>query len=142
MDEIENEQAVLQKTDEVSERKSQYKKLNKGLLYLLSGELGYFFLMIICMVVSLFIPRGGEFLRTSGSSSGIFSLFPWILIPLFIGFAGNLLGGGASLYLTIKEDQEGFPGTGHLLNWMFIMSTCWIFTLMLIMASPSFRGVD
>lgn len=135
MNETNNEQAVEQKPQENVEIDDQYKKLNKGLLYLLSGELGYFILMIIIVIIFSLIPQSSS--SYSGSVLGVNSLFPWVVIPLFFGFAGNLFGGVASLYLTIKKDPEGFPGTGHFLNWMFIMTTCWIFMMMLVLVSPS-----
>jgi hypothetical protein len=137
MNETNNEQAMEQKPHENVEIIDQYKKLNKGLLYLLSGELGYFILMIIFVVIFSLIPQDYNHNSYSGSMSAVNGLFPWALIPLFIGFAGNLFGGVASLYLTIKKDPEGFPGTGHFLNWMFIMTTCWIFMAMLVLVSPS-----
>jgi hypothetical protein len=137
MNETNNEPVMEQKPQENVEIIDQYKKLNKGLLYLLSGELGYFILMIIFVVIFSLIPRHNNLSSYSSSLPGVDELFPWVLIPLFIGFIGNLFGGGASLYLTIKKDPEGFPGTGHFLNWMFIMTTCWIFMLMLVDISPS-----
>jgi hypothetical protein len=137
MGEIENEKAVEQKPQEDVELHDQYKKLNKGLLYLLAGELGYFILMIILVIIFSLIPTPYSDHRYSGPLSATNGLFPWALIPLFIGFAGNLFGGIASLYLTIKKDPESFPGAGHFLNWMFILTTCWIFMAMLVILAPS-----
>jgi len=120
---------------------SQFSKLNKGLLYLLTGELSYFVIVVILLALTLLpgVSSGG---RDSDFSAIFRNFFPWGYLPFLIGYIGNLLGAIASLILTIKSGKEDLPGIGHLLNWFLIISTCWILIFVLTMMSPVSRGFD
>jgi hypothetical protein len=43
-----------------------------------------------------------------------------------------MLGGLASIVFNIRTNHEGYPGTGHLLNWIFLMTTGWLFILAIV----------
>jgi hypothetical protein len=45
----------------------------------------------------------------------------------------NMFGGAAGLVLNIRAQQQGFPGTGHLLNWIYLMSTVWLFLIAIVL---------
>ncbi len=116
-----------------------YKRTDRALLWLLTGELGYFILLIILGIVTAII----ALLDLSPYGIYLFtgSVLNWaIILPYSIALIGNVAGGfsGALLYTITK--QEGYPGTGHLLNWIFLMSTGWVFLLAVVVIIPSSAG--
>jgi hypothetical protein len=112
--------------------KDMYQKLDRYALWLLAGEFGGAALLLVFL---LLIVVGN--LVSDGA-------FDWSyqtgeIIAAVIGFAyglaylGNLSIGTTSIYLYVTENHEGYPGTGHLLNWTFLSATILI-VLVLIAA--------
>lgn len=121
------ENLVIEKTKE----QVWYTKLDRFLLYLLATELGYFVLLILVgvllAVVNFFSDIRLDFFMGGYASSILWPVFFYILaLPL------NMLGGLASIMLSIRTNHEGYPGTGHLLNWIFLMTTGWLFILAIV----------
>jgi hypothetical protein len=54
-----------------------------------------------------------------------------------LAYLGNLGIGVVGLYAYIMERREGYPGTGHLLNWMFLSATIVMVLFLLIAYSAS-----
>ena len=116
---------------EQNKPQAQYKKLDKSLLYLLAAELGYFVLLIfigiIMAVLNFFTDVRLDFFMGDYASSVLWPVFLYIVaLPL------NMLGGLASIVLNLRSGHEGYPGTGHLLNWIFLMTTGWLFILAIV----------
>ena len=40
-----------------------------------------------------------------------------------LAYLGNLVIGIMGLYLYASEKREGYPGTGHLINWVLLSAT-------------------
>ncbi len=112
-----------------------YLRLDRFLLYLLAGELGYFvFLILAAVAVALFTAVTDFTPDFFGRyATGIL----WPVGPYILALPLNMLGGFASLALNIYAKHEGYPGTGHLLNWFFLMSTGWLFVLAIVFMLPS-----
>ena len=107
---------------------TDYQRLGKGLLYYLACELGYFiFIFILITLSALFTAES----NTRFLQPGI--LITILGIPLLIACIGNLICGFVSLVMTISMDYQGIPGIGLLLNWLFIISTSWIFIFVLFL---------
>ncbi len=111
-----------------------YSRLDRMLLYLLAGELGYFILLMIGgIVVSVlvylvnFAPNFDQY-QTS---------ILWPVLIYIIALPLNMLGGFAGIVLSIRVNHQGYPGTGHLLNWIFLATTGWLFILALVFMLPS-----
>lgn len=122
-----------QEAQNIHENKNKiwYQKLDKFLLKLLALELGYFVLLIligvIIAILNLITDIDLDFFNGRYASSFLCPVFFYILaLPL------NMAGGFASIILNIKINFEGYPGTGHLLNWMFLMTTGWLFILAIV----------
>ena len=100
----------------------RYTRLNKFLLYLLSVELGYYLLLLIvysAAIISLAL----------ASSDYVFYILEelnyWPFIAFLFAIPINLGSGIFSIILNIRIKHKGYPGTGHLLNWIYILSSSW-----------------
>jgi len=51
----------------------------------------------------------------------------WPILVYIFALPFNMLGGLASIILNIHTTHQGYPGTGHLLNWIFLITTGWLF---------------
>jgi len=105
---------------DITKDRASYLRLDRFLLYLLMAELGYFILLIFLYMFSTSIL--------------------WPVLPFIIALPLNVLGGLLSIVLNIRTKHEGFPGTGHLLNWIFLMTTGWLFIVALVFLLPSMAG--
>jgi hypothetical protein len=99
-----------------------YQKLDRAALWLLVGEFGLAALMLallILMVVGNLISYNA-FRMGYGASQAIA-----IGIALIYGLAylGNLSIGVLGLVLYARDHREGYPGTGHLMNWILLSAT-------------------
>jgi hypothetical protein len=117
---------------------SIYWQVDSTLRYLLAIELGYLCLLILGGAVSavlavLNVADSGYWLA-EGTTLAI------IGAPLLLFYLGNLACGLLGLILHIKEKVEGYPGTGHLLNWIFIIATAWIFLFFILILLPTLSG--
>ncbi len=111
----------------------RYARLDRFLLYLLAGELGYLILLLLVGVVFTILSFATDFRLDIGSS--LFSIF-WPMLIYVVAFLLNALGGFAGIVLFIRTKHEGYPGTGHLLNWILLASTAWIFILAIVSITP------
>jgi len=121
--------------DEKTKAQIWYAKLDKFLLYLLTVELGYFVLLILGGVIFAILAYAINFLPHIGS--GYQTAILWPVLLYIIALPINMVGGFASIVLNVRTNHEGYPGTGHLLNWVFLMSTGWLFILAIVFMLPS-----
>jgi len=71
-------------------------------------------------------------------SSGLSSIIIYAPLPLL--YLGNLIGGLSGIIFHIQERVKDYPGTGHLFNWMFIMTISWLFLLFIFFILPFSSG--
>jgi hypothetical protein len=124
---------------QISKFRAWYSRLDRYLLILLSLELSYFILLILAGIVVTILVSTMDF-APDFFDNEIRLLWP-VLIYIF-ALPLNMLGGLASIYLNIRKRREGYPGTGHLLNWIFLMTTGWLFILALVFMLPTFMRLD
>jgi hypothetical protein len=99
-----------------------YQKLDRAALWLLIGEFGgaalLLALLILMVVGNLISPRAFNLSYDTGQ-------IITVIIALVYGLAylGNLVIGIVGLYLFANEKREGYPGTGHLINWTLLSAT-------------------
>jgi hypothetical protein len=99
-----------------------YQKLDRAALWLLIGEFGgaaiLLALLLLMVVGNLVSSRAFDF----GYNTGPIIM---VVMGLVYGLAylGNLVIGIVGLYLYASEKREGYPGTGHLTNWVLLSAT-------------------
>ena len=116
-----------------------YARLDRFLLYLIAGELGYFMLLMLAGVVVAIL------VYTVNFAPDFYQYQSRILWPVLIYIAAlplNMLSGFAGIILSIRTNHQGYPGTGHLLNWIFLATTGWLFILALVFMLPSIARGD
>src|SRR5574342_204512 len=118
-----------------SEGKTAYARLDRLLLYLLTAELGYFILLMIAGVIVTVLVYATNFAPDLLSKYRTAILWP--VAPYLLTLPLNLFGGFAGGVLNIRSHHEGYPGTGHLLNWIFLATTSWLFLLTIVFLIPS-----
>jgi hypothetical protein len=121
--------------DKKKKLQDNYSRLDRFLLILLSIELGYYILLIFAgLIVTILVKINNFASDFSNNELNIFIpvLFFIIALPL------NMFGGLASIILNLKINHQGYPGTGHLLNWIFLLTTSWLFILSLVFMIPEF----
>jgi hypothetical protein len=110
-----------------------YQKLDRAALWLLIGEFGgaaLLLALLILMVIGNLISSGAF---SMGYSTGqIIALI--IALVYGLAYLGNLVIGIMGLYLYAQGQREGYPGTGHLTNWILLSATL-IVVLVLIAAA-------
>lgn len=116
-----------------SRAQMRYSRLDRSLLYLLAGELGYFILLIVGGVIVAALVFAVDF---SPEVSRYASVILWPFLPFIVALPLNMAGGFASIVLNIRANHQGYPGTGHLLNWIFLMTTGWLFIVALVFMLP------
>ena len=119
--------------DELLNRQKRYARLDRFLLYLLTAELGYFILLMVGGIIITFLVYVMDFFPYfyDYATSILWPVAIYILaLPL------NMVGGFLSIILNIRSNHQGYPGTGHLLNWVFLMTTGWLFIVALIFMLP------
>lgn len=120
--------------DKVVKRQKKYARLDKLLLYLLAAELGYFILLMVAGITVTFLVYVMDFFPD------FYDYVTSILWPVAIYIVAlplNMLGGLLSIILNIRSNHQGYPGTGHLLNWIFLMTTGWLFIAAFVFMMPS-----
>ena len=99
-----------------------YQKLDRAALWLIIGEFGgaaiLLALLLLMVVGNLVSSRAFDF----GYNTGPIIM---VVMGLVYGLAylGNLVIGILGLYLYASEKREGYPGTGHLTNWVLLSAT-------------------
>lgn len=124
----------MQDTIEAKSREQHwYERLDRFLLYLLTCELAYYCVVMIAGILLFAINLNPRIPR--GSQVILFAVAPYILVlPI------NIVGGLGSGVLNIRLKRQGYPGTGHLLNWVFLSATAWLFLVAVVFASSPFGG--
>jgi len=120
-----------------------YARLDGFLLNLLAAELGYFIFLMVCGVVVAILVYATNFSLDSAiftKMSGYASSILWPVLLYVIALPLNMFGGFAGIVLNIHTRHQGYPGTGHLLNWIFLMSTAWLFLITLVFLLPGIAG--
>lgn len=115
---------------------SRYWTLDQLLLKVLAVELGYFSLLILLGAIGAIT----AFFSDKWGIDNLLANTIIIYLPLPILYLGNLVGGLFGIILNIQDRVEGYPGTGHILNWMFIMTTSWLFLVFLFFVLPNSSG--
>ncbi|RJP47651.1 MAG: hypothetical protein C4583_15985 [Anaerolineaceae bacterium] len=114
-----------------------YHKLDRTALWLLVGEFGgaalLLALLILMVVGNLISPRAFNLGYDTGQVITV-------IIALIYGLAylGNLVIGIMGLYLYATEKREGYPGTGHLVNWILLSATL---AIILVMIAALFSSI-
>ena len=123
--------------DGVQERTSKshmwYARLDRLLLYLLAAELGYFILLMLAGVVVTILVYTMDFAPQFYKYE---TSILWPVLIYILALPLNLLGGFAGLVLNIRAKHQGYPGTGHLLNWVFLATTAWLFIVAIVFLLP------
>ena len=112
-----------------------YQKLDRAALWLLIGEFGGAAILLTLLLLMLI----GNLISSSAFNMGYNSGQVVTLgVALIYGLAylGNLVIGIMGLYLYASEKREGYPGTGHLMNWVLLSATL-IIVLVLVAAAFS-----
>lgn len=114
-----------------------YQKLDRSALWLLIGEFGGAALLLVLLIL-IFVGN----LISDGAFDWDYSTGETItLVIAFVyglAYLGNLVIGIMGLYLYATEKREGYPGTGHLLNWVFLSATLVIILFGIAMLFSSF----
>jgi hypothetical protein len=118
---------------QLEKNQMRYTRLDKYLLYLLAAELGYFILLMVAGVLVTILVNAIDFAPNFFDNP--ISIFLPVLVYI-IALPFNMLGGFASIVLNIRSNHQGYPGTGHLLNWVFLMTTGWLFIAALVFMFP------
>jgi hypothetical protein len=110
-------------------------KLDGFALRFLAAELGYAALLVVIeilsLVITLIVPDSfGPFFDIQ-----IIAVFA-VLIPYTLAYLGNLIIGILGLVLYIQDRKQGYPGTGLLLNWIFVFSLFWVILLLVTVLLP------
>ncbi len=109
-----------------------YKNLDRAALWLVFGELALAALLLmlaISMVIGNLMSGGAIYLDYgTGEIIGL-------SIALLYGFAylANLSIGILGLFFYVRDNREGYPGTGHLVNWFLSSATIWLVLFLVIM---------
>ena len=116
-----------------------YERLDRGLLILVTCELGYLSLLGLGFALLAIL------LFTTFADVWVFGylhrlLLLWSLLPLAVALFLNTVGGFTSAVLHIVTKHHGYPGTGHSLNWLFCATNFWLSVLgILIFAFSAIR---
>ena len=99
-----------------------FQKLDRAALWLLVGEFGGAALLLALLILMVI----GNLISSRAFNLGYDTgQIITVIIALVYGLAylGNLVIGIMGLYLYANEKREGYPGTGHLVNWIFLSAT-------------------
>jgi hypothetical protein len=112
----------LKKENAMNTSNETYQKLDRASIWLLIGEFGgaalLLVLLILMVVGNLISPRAFEFGYSGGQ---VITLAVGLIYGL--AYLGNLVIGIMGLYLYAQGKRDGYPGTGHLLNWTLLSAT-------------------
>jgi hypothetical protein len=107
--------------------------LDRFLLYLIAGELGYLILLLIAGIIITILVYFFDF---AGNLYMFDTAILWPVLLFILALPLNLFGGFAGLVINIRTNLKGHPGNGHLLNWIYIAPTGWLFILALVFLLP------
>jgi hypothetical protein len=107
-----------------------YQKLDRAALWLLVGEFSgaalLLALLILMVIGNLISSRAFDLSYDTGQIITVI-----IALVYGIAYLGNLVIGIMGLYLYANEKREGYPGTGHLVNWIFLSATLGIILVLI-----------
>jgi hypothetical protein len=102
-----------------------YHKLNRAALWLLVGEFSgvalLLTLMLLMIIGNLISPYGFDVGYRTGEAIALLIAFSYGL-----AYLANLVIGIIGVVLYVREGREGYPGTGHLVNWILAATTLWV----------------
>ena len=99
-----------------------YQKLDRAALWLLVGEFGGAALLLTLLLLMVV----GNLISSSAFNLGYDAgqaITIGIALVYALAYLGNLIIGIMGLYLYANEKREGYPGTGHLMNWVLLSAT-------------------
>lgn len=99
-----------------------YQKLDRAALWLLIGEFGgaaLALVFLILMVIGNLISSSAFDLNYNTGEAITIGM----ALVYGLAYLGNLTIGIMGLYLYANEKREGYPGTGHLINWTLLAAT-------------------
>ena len=104
-----------------------YQKLDRAALWLFFGEFGGMALVVIMlflfMIGNLILPATFSFYFDFGTTMTIQQI---IILIYGLTFIGNLSIGLFGLFIYLRDHHKGYPGIGHLINWLYLASTIWL----------------
>jgi hypothetical protein len=105
-----------------------YGRLNRYLLFLVCAEFGYAFLILGALVLMHTTKDGisGDFFYRHGDSLML------LFLPFAFALVLNIIGGFISAVLHIISKHEGYPSSGHLLNWLVCITHAWFIILAIL----------
>jgi len=112
-----------------------YARLDRALLYLLAGEVGYATLLVIFGLVSTLV---AIFARPHSDFFQALSIISLLAIIYFLALPLNMLGGFLGLVLSLRMKGPGAPGAGILLNWIFIATGSWLAIFLFLLLFTTF----
>ncbi len=102
-----------------------YQRLDRAALWLIVGEFSGAALMLALMLLmilgNLISPYAFDLGYRAGEAIALI-----IAITYALAYLANLVIGILGLIQYAREGLEGYPGTGHLLNWVLVSTTLWI----------------
>lgn len=99
-----------------------YKSLDRAALWLLVGEFGVAALLLLALLFVVIGNLVSDFAFNIDYGTGELIALGVALV-YGLAYLGNLVMGIMGLYLYASEKREGYPGTGHLINWTFLSAT-------------------
>ena len=108
-----------------------YQKLDRYALWLLVGEFGGAALLLVLtllMVIGNLISYNA--FRMGYGTGQVITV--GIAIIYGLAYLGNLSIGILGLLLYARENREGYPGTGHLTNWVLLSATLMIVLVLIV----------
>jgi hypothetical protein len=114
-----------------------YYFLDKVLLFILAVEQLYLILVILLGVVFSII----TFIQSFSTPYYSYWMSIVILFLIFIlSLPINVILGVLGTILIFVINKKDYPGTGHLLNWIFVLITSWYLIFFFIVLFPSIAG--
>ena len=99
-----------------------YQKLDRAALWLLIGEFGgaaLLLALLLLMVIGNLVSSGAFDMGYNGGQIAMMGM----ALVYGLAYLANLVIGIMGLYLYASEKREGYPGTGHLMNWVLLSAT-------------------
>lgn len=99
-----------------------YQRLDRAALWLLIAEfsgVALLLTLLLLMVIGNLISLGA--FNTGYETQEAIALGMALVYGL--AYLGNLVIGITGLYLYASEQRQGYPGTGHLVNWVLLSAT-------------------
>lgn len=127
--------------DDAPAAPATWQRLDRFLLWLMAGELGYLFVALLLGLAALV--AGTLAARASGLSPMASSLLPLaVVLPLLAAYLGNLVGAFWSLVLMIRGQAPAAlsAAPGILLNLILVGATSWVYLLAVLFLSMTGIG--